>query len=143
MVEIKWEEPPRRGIGPGARGIYHDIIDQLKENPGRWAKVIADWPSNKPPNVFRQNKCEIVVRRNEDKTTWSIYSRYDDPAAAAAEAAKEAAKQKVTAAVSTGTALKPPPPPLPRKGAPAPANDMGMSKFLAERRARGAVDRPE
>ncbi|QYC54968.1 hypothetical protein SEA_POPPER_51 [Arthrobacter phage Popper] len=55
-------------------------------------------------------------------------------------------KADVAKAVATGTALRPPAPPLPLpKGRQEvrPANDMGLNKFLEDRRKRGAVDRPE
>jgi len=151
MTELKWQDPPARRGGTGAD--YSVVIDKLKERPGKWALIADAWKTSAPPAAFRQNGCEATARRNAGSKTWSVYARFPAPAssAPAASPAKGAEKAKVQEAVRTGTALTPPPaaarqPKPPAAGSPAsvrPANDMGLSKFLADRRARGAVDHPE
>lgn len=142
MVEIKWQDPPSRGGGTGVN--YDPIIETLKQNPGRWALISDEWKTTAPPSAFKQRGCEATARRNKGSKTWSVYARYPGPKAAAA--APDQDKARVREAVKSGTALVPPPAAAPRRPAPAPAaavrpaNDMGLSKFLADRRARGAVD---
>lgn len=146
MVELTWQDPPsRRG---SLHGTYEPIIEALKENPGRWALVMDNWKTSSPPAAFKQKGCEATARRNEGSKTWSVYARFPRPKATtpAAPAPGAADKAKVRQAIQSGTALTPPPP-APKKGSPA-ANaagvaDMGLSKFLADRRARGVVDHAE
>ena len=135
-----WQDPPR---GRGGRSLnYGALIEALQSNPGRWALIANDWRTSAGPAAFRQNGCEVTTRRNKDdkdgEKTWSVYARY--PIKTLPPSPEKA---RVDAAVATGTALKPAPAPAPRRGSVAPANDMGLSKFLADRRARGAVDVPE
>ena len=137
MEEIVWQDPPK---GRGGRSLnYAVLIETLKAHPGRWALIANDWKTSAGPAAFRQNGCEVTTRRNKDdkdgEKTWSIYARYPIKVIPPSPA-----KARVENAIATGTALKPPGPRAPRKGTPAPANDMGLSSFLAQRRARGAVD---
>ena len=133
---IVWQDPPtartRRGIN------YDTVIESLKANPGRWALVIQDWRTSSGPAAFRQKGCDMTTRRNKDPEgadkTWSVFVRYPVKVVPPSPS-----KVRVENAIATGTALKPPAPAVPRQSRP-PANDMGLSSFLAERRARGAVD---
>lgn len=147
MVEIMWQDPPTRRQRPGE---YESAIAELKKHPGRWALISAEWKTAHAPNAFRQAGCEITSRRNKDAEdgtkSWSVYARFPlrKPSAeeAKAAAAEKAAVQK---AVKTGTALTPPPKAVVRTQPVEvrPGNDMGLTKFLADRRARGAVNVPE
>lgn len=147
-VEVVWQEPPSDRQRPGQ---YDEIIAVLKKHPGRWALISAKWKTNSPPNAFKQAGCESTARRNKtangEAKSWSVYARCPISKANPARVPKpaEVEKAKVREAIQTGTALIPPPSIVPRAKQPGvrPANDMGMTKFLAERRARGAVDRPE
>lgn len=138
MVELKWQDPPSR-IKKPRTSIYADVIQALKANPGKWALITDDWRATSAPAAFRQAKCEATTRRNDDGKRWSVWARFPLAESKGRQDAGVAKKAKVAEAITTGTALKPPPPPLPRNPAPA-ANDMGLQKFLADRRARGAVD---
>lgn len=138
MVEIKWQNPPSRSrLGTQ----YEEIIDELKKNPGRWALITETWKTSGPPAAFKNADCQATCRANKDTKTWSLYARYPAGLAPAAAKAPDAGKAAVAKAVATGTALTPPPP-APKRAAAAtaevrPANDFGMSKFLADRHARG------
>ncbi|WP_160665366.1 hypothetical protein [Pseudarthrobacter sp. ATCC 49987] len=143
MVEIKWQDPPsRRG---GTSRDYDAVIE--KQNPGKWALISDQWKTTAPPSAFKQRGCEATARRNEGSKTWSVYARWPHKTTPAVAAPVDAEKAKILQAVQSGSALTPPPALAPRKGSPAAnaagAADMGLSKFLADRRARGAVDIPE
>lgn len=144
MAELLWQDPPARNSARG--NDYTETIETLKAHPGRWALVLKEWKTSAAPAAFRQAGCQATTRQNKgkDQKTYSVYARYPaEPAKARADAG-QARKSQVAQAVSNGTALKPPAKPGPKKQAPpAPANDMGLSKFLADRRARGAVNLPE
>jgi hypothetical protein len=147
MVEIVWQDPPTRRQRPGE---YEATIAELKKHPGRWALIASDWKTAHAPNAFRQAGCEITARRNKDTKggvkSFSVFARFPQPKLNQAQVMAAAAeKSAVRKAVQTGTALTPPPPVVPRAqpGQVRPANDMGMTKFLADRRARGAVNVPE
>jgi hypothetical protein len=143
MVEIKWQDPP------AALTFHESVVAALKKNPGRWALVVEDRSTSSAGTWWKKFGCETKVHRKnpgEAKPKYDVYARWPEqvlplPMSSRAKPAKDA----VAIAVANGTALTPPPPPLPRKGnpVPAPANDMGLGKFLADRRSRGAVDRPE
>ncbi|MDN4645379.1 hypothetical protein [Arthrobacter sp. PsM3] len=141
MVELTWQDPPSRRGGTSAD--YDAVIEVLKENPGKWALISAEWKTTTPPSAFKQNGCEATARRNKDSKTWSVYARFPRPKTQPAPTAKvDAEKAQVRQAIQTGTALTPPPAAAPKRPAPAaepvrPSNDMGMSQFLAARRARG------
>lgn len=143
MVEIIWKEPP-----PAVSSEKAAILAELKKHPGRWALVQTRYKSTSGTSPWKKLGCEATHRRadtTEGKSTeYDIYARWPE-GATAAPAARADPKAAVAKAVATGTALKPPAPAPPRRGsAPVvPANDMGLSKFLADRRARGAVDHPE
>lgn len=150
MVELKWQDPPSRRGDYGQD--YGAVIEALKQRPGQWALISDSWKTSAQPAAFRQNGCEATTRKNKGSKTWSVYARF--PLAKTGAAAQPAAtasqsdeKAKVRQAVQSGTALTPPPAAPRRAAQPAasvrPANDMGLSKFLADRRARGAVDIPE
>ena len=153
MVELKWQDPPSRS-GAASGMAWQAVIEELKRNPGRWALVTDKWKTSVAPAAFRQQGCERTTRKNTDGKTYSVYARFPRPTAAASPAApaKAAEKAKVKEAIRTGTALTPPPAaPRPPKAVEAstpapevrPVNDMGLSKFLADRRARGAIDHRE
>jgi hypothetical protein len=135
MVEIVWQDPPSRG-GKG----YEQIIEALKQNPGKWALVNPKWKTSAAPAAFRQHGCEATTRKNDDGKTWSFYARSPMPKAQPRPAAPSPADDKaaVHRAVQTGTALIPPPPviPRPKVGEEPPAEDPGLSKYLEARRAR-------
>lgn len=138
MVEIVWQDPPKSRNGRAIN--YAAVIESLKANPGRWALISADWKTSAGPAAFRQNGCDVTTRRNKDdkgdEKTWSVYARYPVKVVPPSPA-----KARVDTAIATGTALKPPAPAV-RQSRP-PANDMGLSSFLEQRRARGAADVPE
>lgn len=133
MVELVWQDPPSRRGGIGKD--YSRVIDELKANPGRWALVIKDMKTTAAPAAFRQAKCEATTRRNPDGKTWSVWVRY--PATPAPVVRRDAgtAKKPSTAVSEVDTT----PPVLPRTGAPV-VDDPGLSRYLAERRARGVTD---
>jgi hypothetical protein len=141
MVEMIWKEPP-----PAVSSEKAAILAELKKNPGRWALVQTRYKSTSGTAPWKKLGCEATHRRAETtegkSTEYDIYARWPGGASAAV---KTESKADVSKAIATGTALKPPAPPLPRARAASvpPANDMGLSKFLADRRARGAVDLPE
>lgn len=140
MVELTWQDPPRRSGGKGSD--YDLVIESLKANPGRWAQVSADWKTSAAPAAFRQNGCEVTTRRNkatDGEKTWSVYARCPVKVTPVSED-----KLKVDKAIATGTALTPPALAPPRRqGSTPPANDFGLSKFVADRRARGVPDGAE
>lgn len=137
MVELKWQDPPSRSGGKS--NDWDLVIEQLKANPGKWALVAADWGYSAPPTAFRQQGCEATARRNKgqegEKKTWSVYARSPIKVTPVASA-----KLLVEKAIATGTALTPPTPAPGRQAPVRPANDMGLNKFIADRRARGAID---
>lgn len=143
MVEITWKEPP-----PTVSAKYAPVLGELKKNPGRWALVNESASSSGAGQPWKKLGCEASVHRanpGEDKARYDVYARWPETTApAAGKAALADDKATVANAVATGTALKPPPAP---PKAPQPevraANDMGLQSYLKERRARGAVDRPE
>lgn len=139
MVEIIWKEPP-----PSVSSEKAPILAELQKNPGRWALVQPRYKSSSATTAWRKLGCEATHRRSDSGNAgeYDVYARWPKPAGAGAAAETKA---DVAKAVATGTALKPPAPAPPRRAAApvAPANDMGLSKFLADRRARGAVDLPE
>lgn len=141
MVEIKWQDPPSRS-GNASRA-WDPVVEQLKAHPGKWALVATDWTYSAPPAAFRQHGCEATARRNKEaageKKTWSVYARCPIKASPV-----NAEKLHVQKAVAQGTALTPPAPAPPRRQATTPpANDFGISKFVADRRARGVPDGAE
>ena len=132
MVEITWQDPPPKNSRSGIN--YEPIIDELKKHPGKWGLINAEWAASSAPAVFRQKGCETTTRRNKGKDTWSFYARYPLPE----PRPQTALQQRIKTSVEKGTALTPPPAAKVR-----PANDMGLTKFLDDRRARGVPDRKE
>lgn len=144
MVEIIWKEPP-----PAVSSEKAAILAELQKNPGRWALVQERYKSSSGTAPWKKLGCEATHRRAEPNpaaksTEYDIYARWPEETKSAA-GEKPEPKAAVAKAVATGTALKPPPPAVPKapKQPLQPANDMGLNKFLADRRARGAVDRAE
>lgn len=145
MVEIIWREPPTED-----RSKAGVIIQHLKQFPGRWAMVQSGMKSSAGAATFKDKGCEAMARRAEDLKTYEIYARWPvseeypewvPPTLPAAP--EENDKSAIHEAIAKGTALKPPPPVIPRRATtpaaqPAPANDFGLTKFRAERAARGA-----
>lgn len=142
MVEMIWKEPP-----PLVSSEKAGILTELQKHPGRWALVQSRYKSTSGTTAWKKLGCEATHRRaataESTSTEYDIYARWPEPKAGKPAAPED--KAAVAKAVATGTALKPPPPAVPR-AKPAevrPANDMGLSKFLADRRARGVADHPE
>ncbi|QWY84248.1 hypothetical protein QEO77_gp55 [Arthrobacter phage Zaheer] len=149
MVEMIWKEPP-----PAVSSEKAAVLAELQKHPGRWALVQSRYKSSSAAAPWRKLGCEATHRRSEsgEKGEYDVYARWPKkdgseateakPEPAAAPATKVASVAK---AVATGTALKPPPPAVPKapKQEVRPVNDMGLTKFLEDRRKRGAVDRPE
>jgi hypothetical protein len=148
-MELEWMNPPSRRSDTTE---YEPIVELLKQNPGKWARIRKDWKTTSGPTGLRNSGCEVTTRRNADKKTWSVYARWPLTKAKATEQGAEAkpkavappapdTKEAVHQAIATGTALRPPAPALPKRqvpAEPAPANDFGIAKFRADRAARGA-----
>lgn len=142
MVEMIWKEPP-----PAVSSEKAPILAELQKYPGRWALVQPDRSSSGAAAPWQKLGCQAKASRKnpgETPAKYDVYARWPEAAQAVTPASASAAVEKaaVSKAAATGTALKPPAPQLPRKGSPspAPANDFGLSKFVADRRARGAVE---
>lgn len=136
MVEMIWKEPP-----PAVSSEKAPILAELQKHPGRWAMVQPDRSSSGAAAPWQKLGCQAKASRKnpgETPAKYDVYARWPEPSALPLPVGKA----EVAKAVATGTALKPPAPPLPRKGSPspAPANDFGLSKFVADRRARGAAE---
>lgn len=138
---LVWKEPPPRRSGVSA--AYDGVIEQLKDNPGKWALVTDEWSTSAAPAALAKAGCEVTCRRIKDSNPkkFEVYARYPEPNPVADP--KSPGKAEVKKAISAGTALKPPPgaPAKPKAKepapAPGPANDFGLSAFRAGRAARG------
>ncbi len=79
--QAEWLEgdPPPRRRGIGAESVWKPLLDVLKENPGRWAKVFTGSASKatSPLMFFKREGGESRSRSNDDKTV-SVYARWPE-----------------------------------------------------------------
>ncbi|WNM72269.1 hypothetical protein SEA_GUSANITA_49 [Arthrobacter phage Gusanita] len=147
-MEMIWKEPP-----PAVSSEKAGILAELQKHPGRWALVQSRYKSSSAAAPWRKLGCEATHRRSESGKSgeYDVYARWPLEATelgsqeSTADAAPAPKAGAVAKAIATGTALKPPAPALPKgpQKEVRPANDMGLTKFLEDRRKRGVVDRPE
>lgn len=76
MSIIRWEDPPPD------RFVWKRIADELKANPGRWARVLE--PSNKGTcanayNGLTKHGCEIAQRSVDGQGT-AMWARWVETA---------------------------------------------------------------
>lgn len=126
-MDLEWKEPPPKGNGDVDR-----VVQLLKQNPGKWARVSKDMASSGAGAKWRKAGCDIAVRpaekpRADGKSSYDVYARWTGPEGGQAEAA-QAPRQAV--APPPQTAARPTPPPQQTTG------DAGLDKFMADRAAR-------
>lgn len=77
---IVWEEPP---AVPGAYTDYRAIELQLRENPGRWARVLTGLTTQgtaaSRSDRMKKRGLEAVTRKTPDGT-WSLWARFPEAA---------------------------------------------------------------
>lgn len=67
---LRWEDPPRANVS------WKDVVEELKEHPGRWARVFGPVPGRRANDVYtqiRKHGAEAVVRKvdGEGSGVWA------------------------------------------------------------------------
>lgn len=74
---INWEDPPVSNNGMYARAREIDkTVAELKQHPGKWAKVATGAPSNSGSASWRKRGCEVTTTRTPDGV--DIYTRWPE-----------------------------------------------------------------
>lgn len=70
---LAWENPPPRSKN-GIRAWYEDVLPELKQQPGRWARVLIR------PNIAsataRKNAFDASVRRGHSPKGYEMCARW-------------------------------------------------------------------
>lgn len=72
---IRWEEPP-----VSVNGRWHEVVEELKRNPGRWALIeeglTEKYGESSLRASFRRWGCQVKTRRLEGGT--SVWARWPE-----------------------------------------------------------------
>lgn len=74
---VRWEDPPPPAMGPMRPGIYAEVVEELRANPGRWAVLWTDAKHASVADALRKRGCQVASRSNRtEPKTYTIYARY-------------------------------------------------------------------
>jgi hypothetical protein len=79
-VELVWEEPPAEAIRGGNSEVTR-IVEALKKNPGKWARVEEGVAAKSAVTKWERRGCEAVARntgarKNGKGYTYNVYARW-------------------------------------------------------------------
>lgn len=81
MVEIEWQEPPGHVRGDVKWRL--PILEELKANPGVWARVERGRKSRHTRDQWSNMGCDAGARRyfseEEGRYLYNIYARWPEP----------------------------------------------------------------
>lgn len=76
-MKIKWQDPPESGIGRGRQASRErdQLVEELKEHPGKWALILEDQKSSSAAASMRKRGCEARTVRHKETGTYDVYAR--------------------------------------------------------------------
>lgn len=100
-VDLVWEEPPAETLGRGASAAIDRVVETLKGNPGKWARVEDAASSSSAVAKWKKRGCEALARhlpreKGQRDYKYAIYVRWPAPDPKAV--AKTATPQELAAA---------------------------------------------
>ena len=72
---MKWEDPPL-----SIRDRWKNVVIELRQNPGRWARVLEPSTSQQATEALKAMKrhgCEAVMRKMETRGT-GVWARWPE-----------------------------------------------------------------
>ena len=76
VPELEWGTPPPKRAGGGtAVGAWDMTVVALRDNPGKWARLVAGRDKQPSTHALKRVGCETTVRRLENGT-WDLWARW-------------------------------------------------------------------